>query len=533
MERKYRKQEQALATRDPTDTKTAEPRTPDTINRPLEANSISLDEAQELVHVGSWQWDVASGDIAWSDELYRIYGLQPRKQAVSYEEFMQLIYPDDREKVGGIINEAYQTKQSFEFEHRIVLPNKKIRILHGKGKVISDESGNVKRMVGTSQDITERKKSDQALHRSDERFRAVSTATSDVVYDIDLQSNTMWFNEALHTEYKYPLRKTLYTPDWRLSHVHADDRERVKVSIEALLGTQDKTWVSEYRFKKQDGAYIDVRDRAFVLRDNDKKPIRIIGSILDITQQKELERAKDKFISLVSHQLRTPLTSMRLLTEMLSSGYAEELTVSQHEYVQKIESSTVRMIQLVNEILGVSSIETGRLNIHATETDVSALIRGQIEEIAPLAEKRTKITYTPDETAQTVTVDVTLFSQIVHNLLTNAVRYTLAEGTVISVAFEKTQKEYLLTVHDHGIGIPKEAQQHIFSSFYRANNAIKARGDGTGLGLYLVHLVLDMTGGKIWFNSKEGEGSTFYVSLPLGGMANSQTNKMFIQEGHA
>jgi len=251
--------------------------------------------------------------------------------------------------------------------------------------------------------------------------------------------------------------------------------------------------------------------------------ICIIGSILDITQQKELERAKDKFISLVSHQLRTPLTSMRLLTEMLSSGYAEELTVSQHEYVQKIESSTVRMIQLVNEILGVSSIETGRLNIHATETDVSALIRGQIEEIAPLA----------DETAQTVTVDVTLFSQIVHNLLTNAVRYTLAEGTVISVAFEKTQKEYLLTVHDHGIGIPKEAQQHIFSSFYRANNAIKARGDGTGLGLYLVHLVLDMTGGKIWFNSKEGEGSTFYVSLPLGGMANNQTNKMFIQEGHA
>lgn len=522
-----------MTTRESTTTETAVQNTSDTINRPLEANSISLDEAQELVHIGSWQWDVASGAIAWSDELYRIYGLKPRVRSIGYEEFMQLIHPDDREKVGSIINEAYQTKQSFEFEHRIVLPNKKIRILHGKGKVISDEAGNVKAMLGTSQDITERKKADQALHRSDERFRAVSAATSDVVYDIDLQTNTMWFNDALNTEYNYPQRRTLYTPDWRLNHIHADDRERVKASIEALLDRQDKTWVSEYRFRLHDGTYIDIRDRAFVLRDTDRKPIRIIGSMLDISQQKELERAKDKFISLVSHQLRTPLTSMRLLTEMLSSGYAEELTVSQHDYVQKIESSTVRMIHLVNEILGVSSIETGRLNVRPTETDVCALIQTQIDEITPLAEQRVKITYTPDETARTVTVDPTLFSQIVHNLLTNAVRYTLRDGATIHVSFQKVREEYILTVQDHGIGIPMEAQPHIFNGFYRANNAIKARGDGTGLGLYLIRLILDMTGGKIWFKSQEGEGSTFYVSLPSCGMMNNQMNKAIIQKTQA
>ena len=108
--------------------------------------------------MGTWQWDVASGDITWSDELYRIYGLRPRKQAVGYEEFLQLIHPNDREKVNNIINEAYQTKRSFEFEHRITLPNKKIRILEGKGKVVSDADGKVVRMLGTSQDITERKK---------------------------------------------------------------------------------------------------------------------------------------------------------------------------------------------------------------------------------------------------------------------------------------------------------------------------------------------------------------------------------------
>jgi len=515
-----------LATRNATDHTTTEEPMPNTINRPLETSGISLDEAQELVHIGSWQWSVASGDIAWSDELYRIYGLKPSKQALGFEDFIKLIHPDDREKVTNIINEAYQTKQSFEFEHRVVLPNKKIRILHGKGKVVSDANGNVTRMLGTSQDVTERKKSDQALHRSDERFSAVSAATNDVVYDIDLRAGTMWFNGALNTAYGYPKRKAAAPVHWRLDRIHPEDRECIETSIDAWLKGRNKTWVGEYRFRKHDGTYVDVRDRAFLLRDSSRAPIRIIGSMLDITQQKELERAKDRFISLVSHQLRTPLTSMRLLTEMLASGHLDTLTAAQQECMLQIEASTVRMIRLVNEILSVSSLETGRLNVQLVKSNANAIIQAQIDEVLPLAaERKVTIVFEPDETIDIVTVDPMLFSQIVHNLLTNAVRYSMKENSVIKVTFHLADNEYLLTVSDRGIGIPKAAQPHIFSGFYRANNAIRARGDGTGLGLYLTKLILDMTGGSIRFDSQERKGSTFYVSLPLGGMSNKQGSK--------
>ncbi len=511
-----------LADKDNSDHAVAAARSPK-INRPLETRDLTLDEAQELVHIGSWQWEVATGVIQWSDELYRIYGLRPRAQALGFEEFVELIHPGDREMVNNIINEAYQTKHSFEFEHRIVLPNKKIRVLHGKGKVVSGDDGNVTRMIGTSQDITERKKADLALHRSDERFRAVSAATKDVVYDIDLQANTMWFNEALHTEYNYPLKPSTYTPEWRLSLIRTDDRKRIENSIREVLAGSDSTWVGEYSFKKNDGTYIEVRDRAFVLRDAQSKPIRIIGTILDISQQKELERAKDRFISLVSHQLRTPLTSMRLLAEMLANNHEELLSPSQLDGVKKIETSAVRMIYLVNEILNLSSIETGRLNIRAIESDIPALIRSQIEDTKPLAaEKGVSIEFTEDSAAQRVGVDPMLFSQIVHNLLTNAIRYSDKIGSIVSVTFERTDSEYVLTVRDRGIGIPKEAKPHIFTSFYRANNAVRVRGDGTGLGLYLAKLILDMADGRIWFHSTQGRGSTFYVALPHSGMKDSQ-----------
>jgi signal transduction histidine kinase len=293
--------------------------------------------------------------------------------------------------------------------------------------------------------------------------------------------------------------------------------------MDTLLASNATTWVGEYKFKKHDGTYIDVRDRAFVIRGAVNKPVRIIGSVLDITQQKELQRAKDRFISLVSHQLRTPLTSMRLLAEMLASDNTEQLSDSQQDFVQKIESSTVRMIHLVNEILNVSSIESGRLNIHPSDTDVSILIQAQIDIISPMTiAKHITIEYEPDQRVRRVHVDPMLFSQIVHNLITNAIRYTAKDNAIIRVAFEKKKDSYLLTVNDQGIGIPKEAQSHIFSSFYRANNAIKSHGDGSGLGLYLAKLILDVTGGTIWFSSEEGQGSTFYVSLPLSGMQNSQ-----------
>lgn len=484
----------------------------------LEQNITALQEAQALTHLGSWRWDVDTGAVFWSDELYRIYGLKPQERKIGFQDFLELIYLDDRARIGAVIGAAFKSGEPFDFEHRIMLPDKKLRILYGKGTAVRGDSGAIIAMIGTSQDITDKKKADDTLFLSDERFKAVTAATNDVIYDADLVESLTWFNNALFSEYGYPER-SIRPRQWFFDNIHPEDVTRITQSIDkALVGT-DINWSADYRLKRHSGNYVDVRDRAHIVRDADFNAIRIIGSILDISQQKELGRAKDKFISLVSHQLRTPLTAMRLHTEMLADGQGGELNSKGQTYVEKIETSTVRMIQLVSDILNVSQIERGRLKAVPVPTDITALIAWHIDEISPsAASKQATIVFKPAESLPLVSVDPLLFSQIMHNLLSNAVRYTQAPDSIITVSFIKTNTGYELCVKDQGIGIPKSVQRKVFTSFFRAENAVKMHGEGTGLGLYFIKLIVESTGGKTWFETTENIGSSFYVTLPLSGM---------------
>jgi PAS domain S-box-containing protein len=492
------------------------------LNQSLEAKaqerSRALEEAQALTHLGSWEWDVASGIIAWSDELYRIYGLKPQERPIGFEEFMGMIHPDDRDRVNKVINESYQSAKEFEFEHRIILPNKQQRTLHGIGKVITDKSGQPVRMIGTSQDITERKKAEAALHQSDERFRAVTNATHDLVYDLDLHKQTMWFNEALQSEYGYPNQGDR-SFDWWKARIHPGDAVRIDKQITALLKSDQQTWHAEYRFRKADGSYAVVRNRAFMLRSTDGVPERIIGSCLDITQQKQLDRAKDEFISLVSHQLRTPLTIIRLYGNMLTDGIAGPLGELQQNYVQKITDGSVRLIKLVGDILNISRLELNRIKVDTSPTNVDTLIESCMDEMASIAKaKHTKMTYHRQAGLGLAPIDSTIFGEILRNLVSNAIRYANPKGGKVEISFKKLQAGYVLCVKDDGIGIPLSAQGHIFERFYRANNASKVDGEGTGLGLYLVKLFAEAAGGEVWLKSTEGKGTSFYVRFPLEGV---------------
>lgn len=257
------------------------------LNQKLEANISALEEAQALTHLGSWQWDVATGEIAWSDEMYRIYGFEPQERQIGFKEFIGLIHPQDQERIQGAIGAAFQSGKSFEFEHRIIMPDEQTRILQGKGKSDKNEAGEVIRMLGTSQDITERYEFEQALKLSDERFKAVAVATNDVVYDLNLQSHEMWFNETLNSEYGYSTHDKHQT--WWSEHIHPDDRDKINRALTSLLEGESVTWWQDYRLRKDSGDYVTVRDRAYIIRDEASIPVRMIGSILDITQQKEFQ----------------------------------------------------------------------------------------------------------------------------------------------------------------------------------------------------------------------------------------------------
>lgn len=483
------------------------------LNQTLEANNLALEEAQALTHLGSWQWNVATNEITWSDELYRIYGLKPQEREIGFDEFIRLIHPKDRDRVQGIIGAAFQSGESFEFEHRIILPNGKIRILQGKGKSDKGPDGGIIRMLGTSQDVTEQKIADQALHLSDERFHAVTAATSDVVYDYDLNEDVMWFNEALYDGYGYPRKAVKQTQAWWLDHIHPEDQGRIEKSVQKLLTGKISNWEAEYRFRKRDGKYVEVRDRAYVIRDHSHKPMRMIGSMLDITKQKELERAKDEFISLASHQLRTPATAVKQYLGMMQSGYAGELPESFMPFLSTAYNANERQLNIINDLLRTAQLESGQYTLIKEPNDVSQLLEEVIEAYRPVMSMRQqelKFAAAPDSVAA---VDASELKVAFSNLLENASKYS-PENSTITVVVKPAAKHITILVRDQGVGIDTNDIPKIFDKFTRLDNELSDTVNGSGLGLYFVKKIINLHHGKISVKSEPHRGSTFSIAIP-------------------
>ncbi len=252
----------------------------------------------------------------------------------------------------------------------------------------------------------------------------------------------------------------------------------------------------------------------------------VVEVFRDITREKEIDKEKTEFVSLASHQLRTPLSSVNWYTEMLLAGDAGKLTKKQKEYADEIFQGTQRMVSLVNDLLNVSRLELGTFSVNPEKVDVVASAFDAIDEQKqPIKLKKLKVTTDfPDERPLEMDADPKLLHMIFQNLLSNAIKYTGEKGN-INLAVYKKGKEISIEVSDDGIGIPKDQQERIFQKLFRADNVKEKDVEGTGLGLYVIKSVVEKSGGNIRFESKEGEGAKFIVTFPEGNMTKREGSR--------
>ena len=249
------------------------------------------------------------------------------------------------------------------------------------------------------------------------------------------------------------------------------------------------------------------------------KVVGAVGIIRDATKEREVARMKSGFVSIASHQLRTPLSAIKWLLEMVLGGEVGKLNSEQVDYLTQVFESNERLINLVNDLLKVSRLETRRVKVEPEKVQITDIIKLVIEDQQINAKAHNcEIRFDELDKIPEIKVDPILVRNIIENLVTNAVDYSKpGRKNIVTIRARKRKKVIEIQIKDKGIGIPKKEQLRIFEMFYRSNEAVKVRAEGTGLGLYIANMIVDLSGGETWFKSEEGKGSSFYFTLPLAG----------------
>ena len=475
-----------------------------------QASEAGMAEAQRVARVGSWEWEVATGAVSWSNEYFRLLGLEPGTVMPSLDVYLQHVHPDDRDKAKATLNLSFRNGRPFEYHQQIVRADGVARTLYSRGEAVCGADRRPERLRGTVQDVTEQRAAAEALRKSEHRFHLAALASSEALLEWNIETGSLWFNESFTALFGHSVAQP--TVDFWKNLIHADDLERVDRSLQQVFASKGSLWSEEYRLRRADGTYAWVFDRGFIEREAASQPVRMIASLMDITHRKEAERLKSDFVSFVSHQLRTPLAGMNWMLELAAE--CEGLPSDAHEHISDARESAARLVSLVNDLLDIARLEAGRIVVTPEPVLLADATRSVVTELERvIGEKGLQLSVDVDH-APAVLADPQLVRQAVMNLISNAIKYNNPGGRVdIRIAAQHEALEW--SVRDTGMGIPRAAQSRLFEKFFRADNAVAQEVEGTGLGLHLVRLIIEQAGGRVWCESEPGAGALFAFTLPV------------------
>lgn len=412
----------------------------------------------------------------------------------------------------------------YRTEKRYIKKNGEVIWVNLNVTIVKNLDGSFRYFLGMVEDITEHKQMEDKIIDDKLKDEAILASIGDAVFACDRSGNIVLFNrmaEKLSGLSAHDAIGQHYSQT--LTFVKEIGETPIKDFIsEALKENRITKMTNHTLLVKRDGSKIPIADSKAPIKNAEGKIIGCVVAFHDVTHEREIDKAKTEFVSLASHQLRTPLTIINWYTSLLSEEI-DKLTPKQQEYLRGTREANKRMVNLVNALLNVSRLELGTFSVEPEKVSIQKIVKVCLQELAPLiSTKKINLQETYDPDIPTVIADPRLLSIILSNLLSNAIKYTSNGGTV-DLNVQKQKDTYLITVKDTGIGIPANQHDKIFTKLFRADNAKLLDPDGTGLGLYIVNSIVKGSGGKIWFESHtdgtgDKKGSIFYVSYPLVGM---------------
>ncbi|MDY7012537.1 MAG: ATP-binding protein [Cyanobacteriota bacterium] len=363
------------------------------------------------------------------------------------------------------------------------------------------------------------------LQESIERFELAAAAVNCVIYDWDIQKDTVKRTKELSQLLGYAVEETEATRQWWNQRIHPEDLQRIFKEVDEIFKPGDRSYYAvEYRIRHKNGRYIHVLDCGIVLRDEKGVPLRVVGSTRDISdrkqaeleirraleKEKELNELKSRFVSMVSHEFRNPLNSISGMAQMLQL-YNETLPdLKKQELFGRMQQGIERLVQLLDDVLVIGRADAGKLHFEPEPLKLNQFCRSLLGEIQMGEAEIGKIDFVYRGEIGAI-ADGKLLRHILINLLSNALKYS-PNGSPVRFEVCYDRSTLLFEIEDFGIGIPPEDQPHLFESFHRASNVGTIQG--TGLGLAIVKQCVDLHGGQITVRSEVGKGTTFTVMLP-------------------
>jgi PAS domain S-box-containing protein len=305
----------------------------------LQKSEALYKQAQALAHVGNWTWDIRNNLITWSDELYRIYGLEPQSQTLTYEEYVSFIHPDDKEKVTWQVQEAREKKESWEYTHRLVRKNGEVRIVYATGEVLADEKGQPNMMIGTAQDITERQVLIDRLQQSENLSKQAQSLAHLGNWSWDLKSGALEWSDEMYKIYGVDQGKQLHFEDWK-KFLHPADKEQViQLSLECIQ--QKKSYDQVFRIVLQSGKIKTIHRKGELVCNEKGEPVKMIGSSQDITEEYRIQqelRENQTFIRKITDATPSIIASYNINTGkyvFISEGLEKLLGYDTEDVMQK------------------------------------------------------------------------------------------------------------------------------------------------------------------------------------------------------